>query len=265
MTREGTQESTPPQGGGVDLSGVAMAGLVAVVAAILLLLWVSLAFGAGLISDQIVRDQDGPAELLLIPLAVLAGALLRPRLSRFTTLQGSNWRPILPLMVGCALVALFAYLGWTWERPAGLLSVERVLGTLLTVAAAFAAAALYPRLMAALAGAIAAPALFGLVAFLVPDSLIRTIGADVFESSTGRNLGPSGDDWYSTELGQTLWGTALYQLMRWVGYWGPVTLLGTWFLLRRHAFSHACWTGAIALFLATGQFYLQMVGEGFGR
>ena len=163
------------------------------------------------------------------------------------------------------MVALSVYLGWIWAGPAGLLSAERIVGTLLAVAVAFAAAASYPRLMAALAGAIAAPALFGLVAFLVPDSLITAIGADVFKSGTGRNLGPSYDDWYYTELSQTSWGTALYHLMRWVGYWGPVTLLGTWFLLRRHALSHACWTGAIALFLATGQFYLQMVGEGFGR
>ena len=241
-----------------------MAVLVAVVAAILLYLWALLALGAGLIFKTVVREHDGPVELVLIPPAVLAGVILRPRLSRFIALQRSKWRPIVPLVVACALVALAVYLGWTSAGPAGLLSVERIVGGLLTAAVALAATALHPRLMAALAGAIAAPALFGLVAFLVPDTLITAIGADAFERSTGRSLG-IWTNWSHTELGETFWGAPLYHLMRWAGYWGPVTLLGTWFLLRRHALSHACWAGAIALFLGTGQFYLQMVGEGFGR
>ncbi len=242
--------------------------LVAVVTLILVCVWFSLALGAGNIFKMVVRYDDGPGELVLIPPAVLAGAVVGSRLAVFRPRPWSSWWPALPLMLAGALIGLFAFLGWVWEGPVTVLSPARIPGALLTVAVVFAAAALHPRLMAVLAGAIAAPTLFALVAYMVPDELISTIGAEIWTGGTGRILGASNDAWYHTELSQTFPGRALYHLMRWIGYWGPAALLGASslsFRLRRPALGHACWAGAVALFVGTGQFYLQMVGEGFGR
>lgn len=233
-----------------------------VLAVILAWVWLGAALGSGSIYKALVREHYGPIELGLIPLAVIASALLRSRLTDFTPAPWSNWWPATQLMVAAAVIGLIWCLGSVWAGSPPILSLVRIPGAFLTIAVAFAAATLHPRLMAALAGAIAVPVLFWIVAYLVPDELIRTIGTEISEGRTGRGY------WYDTELSQTFSGTALYHLMRWVGFWGPASLLGASllsFLLRRQALGHACLAGAVALFVGAGQFYLQNVGEGFGR
>ena len=234
-----------------------------VVTLIVVCWWFYLALGAGNIFKALVQSRD-EGELVLIPLVVLAATLLRPRLADLIPPPSSSWWPALPLILAGALLALVPFLGWVWAGPSTFLSPVRFLSALLMVAVTFAAAAVHPRLMAVLAGAIAAPAVFAIAAYMVPDELIKTIGAEQADSSSRILL----DGWYQTELSQTSGGMALYHLMGWVGYWSPATLLGASFLsfrLRRPALGHACWAGAVALFVGMGQFYAQMVGQGWGQ
>ena len=256
--------------------------VVVVVAILVLLLYLTLLLGAGALFDYFIFSYEGPAlgvaELAMVPIGVLAGAVLRSRCAWRTALRNGRWRGIalssteLPFITAGMLIVVTLYLMASWGG--GWHLAARIPGALLTLAVSAAAAALYPRTMAVLAGAIAVPALFGIAAYLVPRELITTIGEDNFWSDTGRNKWayprPTGlpgipDRWEQTAMGQSVWGPVLYHLMRWVGYWVPGILVVSCVLLRKRAIAHALWAGAIAIFIGSGQFYLQQVGEGFGR
>ena len=252
------------------------APVVAVVAIMLLVLYIMLLLGAGNLFKTFTRSYAGPAlgvaELAMVPIGVLAGVVLRSRWGWLMALREGRWRLELPLITASMLIAVALYLMVSWGGDWHL--AARIPGALLTLTSSAAAAAFYPRTMAVLAGAITVPALFGIAAYLVPHELISTIGEDNFRSDTGRSLwgyprstGLPGipDRWEQTDMGQSVWGPALYHLMRWVGYWVPGVLIIACVLLRKRAIAHACWAGAIAIFIGSGQFYLQMVGEGFGR
>ena len=243
--------------------------VVVVVAILVLLLYLTFLLGGSAL---------GVSELGMVPIGVLAGAVLRSRCAWLTALRNGRWRGIALSSDGVAvitagmLIVVTVYLMVSWAG--GWHPAARIPGALLTLAVSAAAAAFYPRTMAVLAGAIAVPALFGIAADLVPRELITTIGEDNFRSDTGRSLwgyprstGLPGipDRWEQTDMGQSVWGPVLYHLMRWVGYWVSGILVVSCVLLRKRAIAHALWAGAIAIFIGSGQFYLQQVGEGFGR
>lgn len=248
----------PTLKGDVIANGV----LTVVVGGFVLIGWATLALAAGNVFDSILfkHGADGePIELGLLPIGVAVGMVIRPRLGQLPVRWQLNG--VLSLLAAAAMVAIFLWLAWTWGRPSALLSVERVFGSLLVLTLAVGAAVFFPRHMAALVGVIAAPTLCGIAAYFVPDSLISAIGWET-AGIDYRNYVP----WEYTKAGQTLWGAeVLYHVMKWIGYWVPGVLIIAAILLRKHAVMHACWTGAVAVFFATPQFYMQMVGEGFGR
>ena len=206
--------------------------LVAVVAAMLLMLVVDL-FYAGVhrmlsVSGVTVQSTDRAGiELVAFPLAAIAGAILRPRISSIGALRARSIAPWLPLLAACAFAVLVCIPTWSWFTAGEGLwhGPERLFGAAALASVAILIAVLFPRISAVLAGAIAAPALLVVIVFPFQDSLAAT---------------------------------AEYSL---VGYWlinwslpaalvVSAALLAASVLLRSHVISHAAWSGALTLPLA---------------
>lgn len=164
-------------------------GLVLAVAALLVLLVLHLSFG-WLVRPLSTRgnypEREG-LELLFFPLAAVLAAMVRSRLGMLAALRSSRVGPALPLLATGTLVALLWYLGWSWVLEREWHEPERLLGAGLVACAGVVGCVLFPRHTALLAGAIAAPALYGVAVLAFLGLLLDPVGEPSTES-TARNL-----------------------------------------------------------------------------
>ena len=213
--------------------------LVAVVIAIMLALTFLLIFPGVVspltpyfyLSSRLSFDLPGREgiELALFPLGAVVGLLTRPRLGRFAALasgRGASW---LPFLCSVILVALAWYLVSTWFVPkidewTVAAVMERLLGAVLLASVAYAGAVLYPRLTAAMAGAMASPILLSIATLASPQWLDPD-----FQDMVGLDL----------ELVTLAIGVVIFLLS-----------LDAWFRLRTHTWSHAVWAGGLMFFFA---------------
>ncbi len=166
-------------------------------------------------------------ELALFPLGAVVGLLTRPRLGRFAALasgRGASW---LPFLCSVILVALAWYLASAWVIPkidewTGAAVLKRLLGAVLLASVAYAGAVLYPRLTAAMAGAMASPILLSIATLASPQWLDPD-----FQGRVGLGY-------------DTLAVLAVVSLLS----------VAAWSRLRTHIWSHAVWTGGLMLFFA---------------
>ena len=256
---EGMNESSDPKRT-VERWGLIL--LVAVVVAIMLALTLALISPSRLspLTPYFYLSRFGSSnylweegiELALFPLSVVVGLLVRPRLGRFAALasgRGASW---LPFLCSVILVALAWYFVSTWFVPAtGEWFLERTfpalgsgsypawvapgigekrLGAVLLASVGYAGAVLYPRLTAALAGAIASPILLSLATLASPQ-------------------------WQDYDIDEK---TGLRYVMLAIA--GVVSLLSVaaWFRLRTHIWSHAVWTGGVMLFFAVWGYWSEL-------
>ena len=204
-----------------EVERLGKAALILAVAGTLGFLGVMLTFGgvANAISlfDQHPRREG--IELVLFPLVVVAVSVLLPARQRYVTaIRASRIGPWIPLLGALLVPGTAWYLGATWEaqRLEPAIGPARVLGAALIVGAAFAGAMLYLRLSAAIAGALAAPALLGLLTLPFPRSEV-----------------PS----------NTVTVVLIYLV--WIG--GPIALGVAWYLLRPRMVSIALGVCAIMI------------------
>ena len=176
-----------PQGASIE--GFGRLGLVLVVASLLALLALVLSSG-GLVRPLSTRggfpEREG-LELLFFPLAAVLAAMVRSRLGALTVVQTGRMGHALPLLASGALVALVWYLGWSWVLEREWHEPERLLGAGLVGCVGVAGCVLFPRHTALLAGAAAAPALYGAAVLAFPGLLLDTVDQPSTES-TARNL-----------------------------------------------------------------------------
>ncbi len=136
------------------------------VAVTLALLWIYL-FGGLLYvivaPDPWMRGLEG-IELVVFPLAWIAGLLLKWGSNRVSALRTSLIAPFLPLLAAGVLALIGLLLALAWDGPASWLGVARWPAAMLIAAAGYVGSILYPRLTAVLAGALVSPTLFGIVA-----------------------------------------------------------------------------------------------------
>ena len=174
-------------------------------------------------------------ELALFPLGAVVGLLTRPRLGRFAALasgRGASW---LPFLCSVILVALAWYLVSAWFIPkidewTVAAVMERLLGAVLLASVAYAGAVLYPRLTAAMAGAMASPILLGIATLASPQW-----------------LEPDFRDKVGLEFVLLATGAAVFLLS-----------LAAWFRLRTHTWSHAVWTGGLMFFFAARGYWVEL-------
>ncbi len=190
-------------------------------------------------------------ELALFPLSVVVGLLVRPRLGRFAALasgRGASW---LPFLCSVTLVALALYFVSTWsvsatgewfpERaspgegnfyPAWVAPGigEKRLGAVLLASVGYAGAVLYPRLTAALAGAIASPILLSLATLASPQ-------------------------WQDDDIDEKM---GLRYVMLAIAAVVSLLSVAAWSRLRTHIWSHAVWTGGVMLFFAVWGYWSEL-------
>ena len=165
-------------------------------------------------------------ELVLFPLGVLAATVLVRSPQRCVGAINTSWiGPWPPIMAALVLLGIALLMVRIFELPetAPLVTPERVLGAAIIAAAGFAGAVLYPRLAAILAGALAAPAVFGLLTIPIPERVLRAEGPDA--------------EVYN-----------IFVLVCWIG--GPLALGAAWYLLRPRVVSHAAWAAGVMLVVA---------------
>ena len=175
-------------------------------------------------------------ELALFPLGAAFGLLARPRRGRVAALASGRGASGLPLLCSVILVALAWYLVWAWFFPKiGEWTVAavmtRLLGAVLLASVAYSGAVLYPRLTAAMAGAIAIPILVSIAALASP----QWEDPDIREK---------------VGLGYvTLAVVAVVSLLS----------VAAWFRLRTHVWSHAVWTGGVMLLFAVWGYWSELL------
>ena len=180
-------------------------------------------------------------ELALFPLGAAVGLLTRPRLGRFAALasgRGASW---LPFLCSVILVALAWYLVSAWFHPkiaewTVAAVMERLLGAVLLASVAYAGAVLYPRLTAAMAGAMASPILLGIATLAFPQW-----------------LEPDFRDKVGLEFVLLATGAVVFLFS-----------LAVWFRLRTHTWSHAVWTGGLMFFFAARGYWVELGGGSRG-
>lgn len=200
-----------------------MAVLVAAVTGTLGFFAVMLTFGG--IADALALNGQHPRregiELVLFPLGVVATSLLMRRLGRDIPVARRPWAgPLLPLLAAPVVPGIALHLWSTWEaqRLEAAIGPERLLGAAMIAAAAVAGTLFFPRIAAAIAGAIAVPTLFALLVLPIPTSAL-----------VDNN------------------GVGFTYLALWFG--GPLALVYASWRMRGRPLSHAMWVGAITLFL----------------
>ena len=138
------------------------------VAVTLAFLWIHLAVGRVylIVAPDPWMDKLGREgiELVVFPLAWIAGLLLKWGSSRISALRTSLIAPFLPLLAAGVLALIGLLLALAWDGPASWLGVARWPAAMLIAAAGYVGSILYPRLTAVLAGALVSPTLFGIVA-----------------------------------------------------------------------------------------------------
>ena len=142
--------------------------LVFAVAVTLAFLWLHLAVGRVylIVAPDPWMDKLGREgiELVVFPLAWIAGLLLKRGFNRVSALRTGLIAPFLPLLAAGVLALIGLLLALAWDGPASWLGVARWPAAMLIAAAGYVGSILYPRLTAVLAGALVSPTLFGIVA-----------------------------------------------------------------------------------------------------
>ncbi len=182
--------------------------------------------------------RDG-VELVAFPLAALVATTLRLGSHRVAAWRAGRIGAWLPLLAAITLIAITAYFIVTWAAPPHV--PLRLVGFGLTAAAGYVGVLLHPRLTATLAGALATPALFGLVAHFS------------FSVELVRGIRSSSD--YCMDLPWRMCPGAEGAGIVLAGAAAALALLGagggaTWFRLSPRVSGHAVWSGALMLYLA---------------
>lgn len=193
-------------------------------------------------------DRDG-IELAAFPLAAVLATILRPGSDRVAAWRACRIGAWLPLLAAIVMVAIAAYFRVTWDGPPQF--PLRLVGFGLAAAAGYVGVLLHPRLTATLAGALATPALFGLVAhFSFSVELVRELragpeycfalpyrmcpgaegvgiilaGAAAALALLGAGLGATRLRLWPSDVGHAVWGGAL---MLYLAVYGYVFILAT--------------------------------------
>lgn len=177
--------------------------------------------------------------VILALLAIAAGVLWQAAReeARVSAAEATDWpressTPWVP-WVGAALAfAVIAFVVWSWAPPQTLVGprefgVARWVGTALLAATAYLGMIFFPRLTAAMAGAVAGPALFAVVGYILFPSLMQ--------DPEGRLVGTLVTA--SVVVATLVVTAALF----------AITFSER---LRRHPLSYAVWTGALTFCLA---------------
>ena len=112
-------------------------------------------------------------EFALFPLGAIVAAALPGWGARIETLRSKRLAPLLGLGAAGTLVLLVLALGWVWAQgDEWWIGPARLSLAALTAGAGYAGAVLFPRLTATLSGAIAVPAVVGIVILSLPRDLL---------------------------------------------------------------------------------------------
>ena len=221
------QVSNHPVGNATrSLAGVVLA---VAVAAALLVLSILVPFGyvhspLGVVNVRGFEQRPG-VELVVVPLGVIAGALLWQRFGVTTAMSRNRiigpWLPPLGvcLIIGASLLLISSWRGdYPWYGPTRLLLAAAL------ACGAFVIGRFYPPTSAILAGAIGTPALFAVAVLAFPQLLVDPMNS--FEDRARQSA---------------LIGAALA---------GSVAMMLASIPIRTQSIRFAIWSGAIALFLA---------------
>ncbi|MCY3571470.1 MAG: hypothetical protein OXH19_09065 [Chloroflexi bacterium] len=167
--------------------------------ALLLLVLVPVMFifcGASYLLDESLHNSLESAtarpgvEFVAVPLAALLATIGHFGADRVTALRAGRLGPWLPLLMATALVALTAYVVWSWDTRLNsigpdVFGVVRWLGTMLVAVFTTVALPLFPRIVATLSGAIAVPAGLALMhnTLFGAHELSHTAGSDGSEGA----------------------------------------------------------------------------------
>ena len=222
-----TQVSNHPVGTATrSLAGVVLA---VAVAAALTVLGILVPFGymhspLGVVNVRGFEQRPG-VELVVVPLGVIAGALLWQRFGVTTAMSRNRiigpWLPPLGvcLIIGASLLLISSWRGdYPWYGPTRLLRAAAL------ACGAFVIGRFYPRTSAILAGAIGTPALFAVAVLAFPQLLVDPVNS------------------YEDRSRQWLLIAASLA--------GSVAMVLVSIRVRTRALRFAIWSGSIALFLA---------------
>ena len=109
-------------------------------------------------------------ELVVVPIGVIAGALLRRRLELTTSLEASRIRPLLPLLELGVLLDALLLLMWMWSEGYRWYGPARLSGAAVLASLAFVVGRFHLRTSAVLAGFIGVPAILAAGIIAVHDT-----------------------------------------------------------------------------------------------
>ena len=213
-------------------------------------------------------------DLVAIPLAAVAAAWLRwgadwitaplaPRAIRARSRWGeegtpppgeSPVRPLLPLLGAVVLFGVIWYWGWWLFNPHyvfgidPLFGVQRWISVALMAGVGYVGMMLFPRLTAAMAGAVAGPTLFAVVGYTLFPSFIEAASSRSMITDADARLA----DMLSNVFARGALAVAIVAILTM-----PLSKR-----VRRHPLSYALWTGAVVLCLAVSGTFS---GAYFGR
>ena len=212
----------------------ARAGLVLLLLVLVLVMFI-LCGASYLLDESLHRNLESTAarrgiEFVAVPPAALLAAPAGFGAVRFTALREGRLGSWLPLLMATALIALIAYVVWSWDTRLNsigpdVFGVVRWLGTMLVAVFTIVSLPLFPRIVATLSGAIAVPAGLALMhnTLFGAHEMSRMVGSDGSEGAF---------------LLAGLIAT-------------PVWILGAiWLSQGGRPLFHAAWSGAVMLCLA---------------
>ena len=200
-------------------------------------LWLPL-IGTGVVCTLMWGTWHGVPPLLVIPLATIAAVAARrlaphqPRPQGRSTNLVESSTPWLPWRGAAVAVAAMGFLAWSWAPPQTLVgpsefAVARWFGTAVVAGATYLGMIFFPRLTASLAGAVAGPALFAVVGYILFPSLMRDAQGHLADALV-----------VASHVGATFVVTA------------ALFMIAFSQRFRRHPLSYAVWTGALTFCLA---------------
>ena len=240
------QETGIPFGKLVDRLGTAVL-LVVAVGPMLIWAFVLLLVGIekSLHGDYLVRTYDTETgqhtavplrvyiDLVAIPLAAIAAAWLRWGAEWIAAFRASRVGPLLPLLWAAVLVGVIWYWAWWGEHPHHLFGihpqfgVQRWVSVALMAGVGYGGMILFPRLTAAMAGAVAGPALFAVVGYVIFPSVMR-----------------DPEDPLANTVANVFAGGAI------AAFVAAILMMLVSARLRRHPLIYALWVGALMLYMA---------------
>ena len=148
-----------------------------------------------LLDEALHRNLESTAarpgvEFVAMPLAAIVARYGHLGADRVTALREGRLGPWLPMLMATALVALTAYVVWSWDTPLtsigpDVFGVVRWLGTMLVAVFTIVSLPLFPRIVATLSGAIAVPAGLALMhnTLFGAHEMSRMVGSDGSEGA----------------------------------------------------------------------------------